>query len=339
MVEFHLDFILLRYNILGEKAMSRILVTSIGSASAECVILSLKKYNHYIVGTNIFEDKFTFCSNYVDEFYKVTRSDTPSFIPRIIDICLKENINYIIPLTDVEIDAFNNNRELFVKKSIIICFSNYECIKKCRNKRTAAEIVRGLNICKVPNEIKCFDSTIHFPIIRKKINGRSSEGISTIYSYEDCLDILKRYSSEEFIYQEFIEGNVVTVDVLRHNGNVISLAREEHVRTSNGLGLSINTFYDSILENIVKKIADELDIEGCVNFEFIKTSKQEYYFLECNPRFSGGINFSILSGYDFVNNHFACFKDEPIENNDSIVYQIINRYYKDYIYYRGYSNE
>lgn len=312
--------------------MSRVLITSIGSASAECVIVSLKKHNHFIVGTNIFEKEFTFCSKYVDIFYKVTRSDSPSFISSIIDICIKENINYIFPLTDVEIDAFNNNRELFVKNNIIICFSNYECINKCRNKRIASEIVSELNICNVPNEINGEKLINHFPIVRKKINGRSSEGLSLIYSYEDYLDILKHNCLEDFIFQEYIEGNIITVDLLRHNKNIISIAREEHVRTSNGLGLSINTFYDPVLENIVDKIANALDIEGCVNFEFIKTSKQEYYFLECNPRFSGGINFSVLSGYDFVNNHLSCFNAGHIESNDSIVYQIINRYYKDYIY-------
>lgn len=310
--------------------MSNILVTSIGSASAECVILQLKKANNHIIGTNIYDKEFTYCSILVDVFYKVSKSNSPQFISEILDICNKENIQYIIPLTDLEIDAFNTSRRFFELNNVIVCFSDYECINICRNKRLSSSLVDSLNVCKVPKEISGSDIAEGFPVICKKINGRSSEGIEIIRSYEEY-ELFKNYLNEEYIIQEFIEGNVITVDLLRYKNIVVSVSREEYVRTANGLGISVRTFVDQELDKIVHSISAAMNIIGCVNFEFIK-SDNGYFFLECNPRFSGGINFSILSGYDFVINHLHCFSHGVIDKTCNTCEHVINRKYSDFIY-------
>ncbi|MFQ9705363.1 MAG: ATP-grasp domain-containing protein [Enterocloster clostridioformis] len=52
---------------------------------------------------------------------------------------------------------------------------------------------------------------------------------------------------------------------------------------------------------------------GCVNMEFIEDRDGVYHMLECNPRFSGGVEFSCLAGYDCVTNHLRCFEGKEIE--------------------------
>ena len=47
-------------------------------------------------------------------------------------------------------------------------------------------------------------------------------------------------------------------------------------------------------------IAGLLGVRGCVNMEFIEDRDGVYHMLECNPRFSGGVEFSCLAGYDCV---------------------------------------
>jgi carbamoyl-phosphate synthase large subunit len=45
-----------------------------------------------------------------------------------------------------------------------------------------------------------------------------------------------------------------------------------------------------------------------VNFEFIRgEGSGVYYFIECNPRFSGGIAFTELAGVRMVRAHLAVF--------------------------------
>ena len=78
-------------------------------------------------------------------------------------------------------------------------------------------------------------------------------------------------------------------------------------------------------------IAEKLNVKGCVNFEFIKNNDGNYYFLECNPRFSGGIEFSCIAGYDYIFNHLKCFCNMEIDDLEYKNNLIITRKYEEYI--------
>ena len=55
------------------------------------------------------------------------------------------------------------------------------------------------------------------------------------------------------------------------------------------------------------------------------------YFLECNPRFSGGVEFSCMSGYDCVKNHINCFNNQEIDERRQYKSQYIARKYEEYV--------
>ena len=148
--------------------------------------------------------------------------------------------------------------------------------------------------------------------ILKPYNGRSSEGLFRIRSREELLGaltkILREGTSGNYLLQPMISGRVVAVDVVRdRSSHVLSLPREEHVRTANGAGLSVLVYRDRVLEEAVKRIADLFGILGCVNMEFIHTEEGTYYFMEVNPRFAGGTGFSVTAGFDVVGHHIAVF--------------------------------
>ena len=73
-------------------------------------------------------------------------------------------------------------------------------------------------------------------------------------------------------------------------------------------------FRDQALEETCRAVAEELGILGCVNFEFIHAEDGSYYFMECNPRFSGGTGFSIAAGDHVVRKHLAAFGAVPEED-------------------------
>ena len=56
-----------------------------------------------------------------------------------------------------------------------------------------------------------------------------------------------------------------------------------------------------------------------------------YYFIECNPRFSGGVEFSCIAGYDMVINHLNIFKNKKIDKLYEIKNQYIARKYEEYV--------
>lgn len=316
--------------------MSNILVTAIGSFSADIVINNLKNDGHRIVGCDIYNKEWVANSLFVNQFYQSPLTiEQNEYIEFMVDVCKKENVEYIIPLTDVEVDVINRFRVQFEKMNVIVCLSDKSTIDMCRNKYTLYECLKSQNVdCLIPTK-KLTDelnTNIKFPIVVKPLDGRSSQGLEYFDEINSFQFFIKNNRLENYIVQPKINGRIVTVDVLRNeNQNVfIATPRIELLRTLNGAGTSVEIFDDEKIRGMSKEIADILGIHGCVNFEYIMVNN-EYKFLECNPRFSGGVAFSCMAGYDYVLNHFKCFNNEKVDNNNVIQNMNIARKYKEYV--------
>jgi len=316
--------------------MKRVLVTAIGSLSADIVIKTLHREGYYVVGTDIYPKEWVVDAKNVDEFYKVPMAaDREEYVNRLSEICREKEIDFICPLTDVEIDILNENRNIF-ENSSILCMSGYEAIQICRNKKKTADRLKKTNICRVIPDYDDGDMEnrrVRFPVVAKPVSGRSSQGLKVFQDEEEFYRFYGRVEKEDYLFQPYIEGNVVTVDVVRdkNTGQCAAVARRELLRTLNGAGLSVQVFRDEELESACAGLAGILDITGCVNFEFIEAADGAKYLLECNPRFSGGVEFSVMAGYDFVTNHIRCFENKPIETKRNVQEHWIARKYEEYI--------
>lgn len=78
-------------------------------------------------------------------------------------------------------------------------------------------------------------------------------------------------------------------------------------------------------------LANQLNIIGCVNFEFIVDENEQYHFMECNPRFAGGVEFSCIAGYNCVSNHIRAFLNQKIDSFTFSRNQYIARKYHEYV--------
>ena len=81
---------------------NRILITAIGSFSADCVIRVLKQNGFYVVGTDIYPAEWLFESILCDKVYQAPfATDSKAYISFLSKVVVDENIKGIIPLTDV----------------------------------------------------------------------------------------------------------------------------------------------------------------------------------------------------------------------------------------------
>ncbi len=310
-----------------------VLVTAVGSVAADITIKELQQYGWNVVGTDIYPKEWLVDSFQVDRFYQVPKAEKrEEFIDAILDICRKENIRYIIPLTDVEVDIFNMFRMRFSELGICLCMQDEDTVLVCRDKRKTAVWLKGC--CNVIPEVKRegLAAWNDFPVICKKIDGRSSRELYQFSSSRELCAFIED-KGDEYIIQPFIEGDIITADVIRDRNNDICVvyAKAELLRSVNGLGIAVEMFHDESFEEQCRDIAKRLNIFGCVNFEFIRDRDGQYYFMECNPRFSGGVEFSVLAGYHFIKNHLKCFLGERIDEAHIPDKAIIVRKYKEYI--------
>lgn len=299
-----------------------VLLTAIGSMSALCVINKLHEVGHRVIGCDIYPKDWHYEATICDCFAQSPYANSNDYIPFLINLAKKENVKYIFPLTDLEIDVINEHRDLFDKEDLIVCISPLETLRVVRNKYALFKAFENdFKVLSIPTFTAIDDlNKLPFPCVAKPKSGRSSEGL---YYLQNSKQLSNITDIANYLFQERIQGNVCCVDYVREpkTGVNFCVSREELLRTKNGAGTTVHIFRDDSLVSLVRHIGEKLGIRGVVNMEFIKNHRG-YYLIDINPRFSAGIAFSCKTGYDFINAHLSCFSDSsipsPLEYSDSI---------------------
>jgi len=293
-----------------------ILVTAIGSFSGNAIIDSLKRLKEYnVFGCDIYPAIWLPRSSEYLKVFKVPQvKKTEEYLSAVLSICESNKIRFIIPTTDIEIDVYNIFRETFKKRSITLCISGNQTISIARNKLKISTFFKDSAFKTIPTykSINEMTGNLTFPYVAKLFNGRSSEGLMYIDNIEELKLVFKK---TDYIIQPFIPGDIYTVDYIRSSvfGTDYSFPRLELLRTSNGAGITVQLVHDQFLSESASMIGTKLDVNGSINFEFVKF-KDEYFLMDINPRFSAGIAFTAKAGYDLVKSHLNCFTGKDIEN-------------------------
>ena len=307
-----------------------IIITAVGSFSAPAAVKSCREAGYRVVGTDINPQEVIAESMSVDRFVRMPRADAgEAYLAAMETLIAEEDAQAVIPLTDVEVDALNHVRERLLPAELWLSPEN--TLVQARDKeqsRLAAE--RAFRRDPELSERFLTIPTIRFsswlssryggsgaeglPMVLKPRDGRSSEGLYRVRTADELRTAVREISlwggEDRYLVQPLIEGNVVTVDTVRSaDGGCIAVPREELRRTHNGAGLAVRVFRDPLVEKAACAVAKELGILGCVNFELIAAEDGTYRFLECNPRFSGGIAFSVTAGEDVIRRHIAVFAE------------------------------
>ncbi len=322
-----------------------ILVTAIGSFSAAAVIDRCKKEGFRVLGCDIYPARWIVASGEVEQFFQAPlATDRRAFCDFLEKVCKEEKVDFVIPLTDVEVDALQEWRQRAENLGVVLCMSGHETIKVCRNKERLAHFLEPLNLCRtipgrnlaqvMEQEEDTGYELLDYPLILKPSGGRSSQGLKEVKNAKGMRHVIQELeeTAPDYLVQPRIPGIVVTVDVVRNPAaeQTWCLPRREFLRTKGGAGTSVCVFRNPALEEQCAAVARALGICGCVNFEFVEKEEGEWYFLECNPRFSGGVAFSAMAGYDMVKNHLRCFTGEGLEPMGEIREQYLVKRYQEY---------
>src|SRR6185437_7755238 len=234
------------------------------------------------------------------------------------DICRERQVNYVLPLTDIEVDVLSPLRDTFSSVGAMLCLSSHNAVRVCRDKLRIHEVFKDDDlITTIPtwNMDNLSSTASVFPMIAKPRSGRSSEGVIRINDRTELSHYTTRLSGAGYILQPLLDGSIHVTDIVRQQASVChaAMSRKELLRTVNGAGLTIEMLHDGTQNKQAQHIAERLDLNGCVNIEFLM-HKGRLHLMDINPRFSAGVAFTKLAGYDMTANHLCCFSDEAIEH-------------------------
>ena len=307
----------------------KILVTAIGSMSAPAVINALKQAGHTVIGCDINPKSWMWASELVHEFYQAPHiTSVEAYLDFVIRLCQQNNLDIILPITDVEVEVLSANRHIF-PKSVTLAIAGHQAVMIARDKLRWSHLLSP-HLSTIPScNLKDFIAERWaYPLFLKPAKGRSSEGTKRINSSQELAFWQEHAESGDIIVQPFISGEIYVVDIVRDakRQQSVAIVRKELLRTVNGAGLTVEICIQPKLEELANQVACLIDLTGCINIEFMHLDNT-FFLMDINPRFSAGVEFSMLAGYDMVINHLRCFSTEPLAPAVAVMPNIYSRHY------------
>lgn len=258
------------------------------------------------------------CSSY----YIVPRMNTKTYLPVLLDICKKEQIDAVLPLQEDELQLIAENRNIFEAEGIKAIVSDGKLISLCRDKYAFYKFLckNDLPTIKTWKDYSTFQKDLRygrvdFPVFVKPRDGMGSEDIGKIYSPEDLRQ--RCVNNTNLLIQEFCDGEEYGADIFCdiNTGELVDISVKKKIRMRAGeteKAVSVESVeVDSLIERAVKamKPIGEIDMDL-----FYKDN--QWYISEVNPRFGGGFPHSYLYGMNvprYICDNLAgkqCYKPE-----------------------------
>lgn len=277
-----------------------VLVTSSGTVTSQGVIKGLRMQNEFdykLVTTDMNESN---AGRYFGNmFYKLPGATKEEYIPSLLDICKKEEINLLIPIYDKELLVVAKNKEKFKAIGCYPLISDPETILTCNDKYLTYQFFRKHGV-KTPEtypaeEIMSGRAKIDYPAFMKPAGGIAAIGTSRVNNFEELKAWAKKI--EEPLVQSLLSGREYSIDVLADlEKRVIEVVPRTRDETRHGASTKGITEKNFEIINNAKYIAEKLGIIGPCNIQCFKSDNGEINFFEVNPRFSAAHAHSIAAG-------------------------------------------
>lgn len=316
----------------------KVLVTALGTASGYAVVSELKKFSNQfkILGADMRPANEIATSKDVDEFYRFPSAiaNQQEYYSFVREFCKNNKVQYLYCFIDEEVVNLARHRSELEKIGTKLCLPEWNTIELCHYKNKFSD---WINLEFPEIAIYRYKSTDditkgNYPVFIKPIEGRASIGCRAIQNEEELNELLKKdYFTNQFLIQEFVEGDIITVDMIRNRKtNQIAVAqRKELLRNANGCGIAVEIINIPMLTQICRKIAERLDLNGVVNIEFFQ-KKNGFAIIEINPRFSAGTAYSCKAGCNTVINALRIAMGIPCEISDVAVGKHFAKRYEIY---------
>ena len=223
-----------------------------------------------------------------DGCFEVLRVTDENYISQLLDICKKNEIGMIVPTIDTELLVLAENKKLFNDNDIIVCVSDLDFIKVCRDKRNTGDFLEKHNI-RVPKAVDKYNPT--FPLFAKPYDGSLSTNLHYIKNAEELTqDIL---DDPKLLFMEYIDKETYkeyTIDMYYGTDNCVKcIVPRERIKIRAGEINKGRTVKCPLMDYIKERLDKIEGCIGCICIQvFFNPLTEDVVGIEINPRFGGG---------------------------------------------------
>jgi carbamoyl-phosphate synthase large subunit len=241
-----------------------------------------------------------------DRGWVVPRCTDSAFIPTMLDLCEREQVQLVVPTIDTELESYARHRAAFAELGTIVAVSGPETIRIAGDKQQTNHHfdVNGIPTARQFANAEDWASAsrvLRFPVVAKPRNGSAGIGVRTVPDAESLRPI---WSAEpDLIVEELLQGDEYTVNAYV-NGLGECTAQVPHVRMEVRAGEVSKgvTVRNLALMDLARKAVESLPnafgplcLQGKVDPE-----SQVIHFFEINARFGGGYPLAHAAGANFA---------------------------------------
>ena len=250
---------------------------------------------------------------------QVPASHEPEYVPALLDICKKHQVQLMLSLHDFDTTLLVQHRKKFIKIGVIPVLSEPDFVNICYDKFATAKFLKehSLPYCStflsIEDAIGALESgQLRFPVILKPRSGFGSIGLYIAHDKRDiydCFRLLQKdilgspiVNSPDFkldtaiIIQQLVQGDEYGLDVINDlEGKFSTVIAEKKLAMRSGETDSAVIVEEPILSELAKTISLHSKHLGVLDLDVIIESGKPY-ILEMNPRFGGHYPFAHLAG-------------------------------------------
>lgn len=232
---------------------------------------------------------------YCDFTRRVVAMKDPGYIQNLLDICIADHIDLLIPTIDTDLLILSENKEQFEAIGTRVMISAPDKIRICRDKNNTSQffVDCGLHAPMPVNDWKDYRSG--FPAFIKPKDGSSSINAFKVENEEE----LEVYAGqvEDYIVQPFVSGREYTIDIFCDwAGNPISIVPRERLQVRAGEVLKTQICMDQTMIEEAKALCAAFKPCGPMTVQLIRDDTGINWYIEINPRFGGGAPLSMKAG-------------------------------------------
>jgi carbamoyl-phosphate synthase large subunit len=243
----------------------------------------------------------------------IPAGNASDFLPHLLNICEKNQIQILIPTVDTELLPIAQNLEQFTKTKTRVPISPATTLALCRDKFKLLSCCQDTGLTPTFSLWTETSATPIFPCFAKPREGAGSRGALTIHSQEE-LAPLPRNSS--YLIQELLPGEEYSVDVyISSKGHALAAVPRLRMKIDSGIAVACRTKIDPELSEMALKIAKKAGIVFVANIQFKANAHNQFKLLEINPRFPGTLPLTSAAGIDIPNLLIKDLNNQPLGND------------------------